>query len=89
MKAKPFREFFYYKIVAIFKKSHTVIYKRCIFKLTIKVSNGTSKLFYFFYADKKVILTNGYIKKTQKTINGELEKALKYKIDFERRNKND
>jgi len=30
-------------------------------------------------------MTNGFIKKTQKTPPGEIERALKYKADYERR----
>ena len=33
----------------------------------------------------KIILTNGFIKKTNKTPKGEIEKAIKYKTDYERR----
>ena len=42
-------------------------------------------LFYFFYVDNKIIVTNGFIKKTQKTPQNELKKALKYKKDYERK----
>ena len=34
----------------------------------------------------KVVLTNGFIKKTRKTPPGEIELARKYKADYERRN---
>ena len=34
---------------------------------------------------KKAILTNGFIKKTQKTPKAEKELAKKYKADYERR----
>lgn len=57
-----------------------------IFELRIKFSSDISRIFYFFYVGNKVVLTNGFIKKTQKTPTSEIEKALKYKADFERRN---
>lgn len=57
-----------------------------IFELRIKFSSDISRIFYFFYVGDKAILTNGFIKKTQKTPQNEIEKALEYKADYERRN---
>ena len=56
-----------------------------IFELRVKFASDISRIFYFFYVDNKIILTNGFIKKTQKTPPGELEKARQYKADYERR----
>lgn len=41
----------------------------------------------FFYVGNRAILTNGFIKKTQKTPKEELAKAKKYKADFIQRQK--
>lgn len=60
-----------------------------IFELRIKQSSNISRIFYFFRSGNKIILTNGFIKKTQKTPKKEIEKAIKYKEDFERRNNNE
>ena len=38
-----------------------------IFELRVKVKNDISRVLYFFYYGKRIILTNGFIKKTQKT----------------------
>jgi phage-related protein len=40
---------------------------------------------YFFFAGRKVVLTNGFVKKSQKTTKTEKELAKKYKTDYERR----
>lgn len=56
-----------------------------IFELRIKVATDISRVFYFFFDGKKIVLTNGFIKKTQKTPEKEIEKALEYKADYERR----
>lgn len=53
-----------------------------IFELRIKFSSDISRIFYFFYVENKIILTNGFIKKTQKTPKSEIEKAIKYKEDY-------
>ena len=39
----------------------------------------------FFIVGKKAVLTNGFIKKSQKTPKAEKELAKKYKADYERR----
>lgn len=40
---------------------------------------------YFFFIGKKIILTNGFIKKTQKTPRKYIELALAYKADYVQR----
>lgn len=57
-----------------------------IFELRIKFSSDITRIFYFFVVDNKIILTNGFIKKTPKTTKAEIELAKKYKKDYERRN---
>ena len=57
-----------------------------LFELRIQFSGDISRIFYFFFVGKRIIVTNGFIKKTQRTPHNELEKALKYKQDYERRN---
>lgn len=56
-----------------------------IHELRIQAGSDISRIFYFFYVGQQIILTNGFIKKTQATPQRELEKALKYKADYERR----
>ena len=56
-----------------------------IFELRIKFASDISRIFYFFFDGNKIILTNGFIKKTQKTPKEEIEKAIKYKEDYQRR----
>ena len=58
-----------------------------LFELRIRFANDITRIFYFFVVDNKIILTNGFIKKTQKTPTREIELANKYKADYERRRK--
>lgn len=42
----------------------------------------------FFYTGKKIVVTNGFTKKSQKIPPGEKEKSLLFKKDFEERQQN-
>ncbi|MBP7653054.1 type II toxin-antitoxin system RelE/ParE family toxin [Candidatus Dependentiae bacterium] len=53
-----------------------------IYELRIKVSRNQYRIFYFFYLDKKIILTNAMIKKTDEIPIQEIEKAVSYMNDF-------
>ena len=53
-----------------------------IYELRIKQSSNISRVLYFFYVEGKIILTNGFLKKTQKTPPTEIAKAKKYRMDF-------
>lgn len=57
-----------------------------IFELRVLERNNISRIFYFFYYDRKIVILNGYVKKTNKISNIELDKAIKYKTDWIRRN---
>jgi phage-related protein len=60
-----------------------------LFELRIKFASDVTRIFYFFYVDNKIVLTNGFVKKTRKTPHSEMELALKYKADYEGRKKNE
>ncbi len=53
-----------------------------IFELRVKVSSDITRILYFFCIGKKIILTNGFIKKTQKTPKKEIDLAKKYRADY-------
>ena len=50
-----------------------------IFELKVDLQNKTSRSLYFYEKDQMIIFTNGFIKKSQKTPQKEIEKALKIK----------
>ena len=53
--------------------------------LNYEQNKDITRVFYFFFIDQKVVLTNGFIKKTNKTPIAEKLLAQKYKDDYERR----
>lgn len=53
-----------------------------IFQIRAKVGSDLSRVLYFFVVGKKIILTNGFIKKTQETPPAEIELAKKYRAEY-------
>jgi phage-related protein len=53
-----------------------------IFELRAKVGSDISRVLYFFVVGRKVILTHGFIKKTQKTPPSEIDRAKKYRAEY-------
>lgn len=53
-----------------------------LFELRAQVGTNISRVMYFFFIGDTAILTNGFVKKTQKTPIKEIEKALKYRQDY-------
>lgn len=62
-----------------------------IFELRAQFGNNITRVLYFFFSGNKAVLTNGFIKKTQKTPKKEIETAMKYRADYSSReaDKND
>lgn len=56
-----------------------------LFELRIKFASDISRIFYFTNRQKTFVLLHGFTKKTQKTPPREIERALRYKEDYERR----
>ena len=56
-----------------------------IFELRAKQGSDITRVLYFFVIGQKAVLTNGFVKKTQKIPKSEKDLAKKYKADYERR----
>ena len=56
-----------------------------LFELRTKFSSDITRIFYFLFENNKFVLLHGFVKKTNKPPTRELEKALNYKLDYERR----
>ena len=63
-----------------------------IFELRCKLGSNITRALYFFYVGKRIVVTNGFVKKTQKTPPGEIKIAKDRCKDWierqERENKN-
>lgn len=53
-----------------------------IFELRTQVGSNAARVFYFFFTGKKIVLTNGFIKKTPKTPRKYIEIALEFKNEY-------
>lgn len=53
-----------------------------IFELRCKFGSNITRVLYFFYYEGKIIMTNGFVKKTQKTPKEEIRIAKDRRKDF-------
>lgn len=56
-----------------------------IFELRCKLASDISRALFFFYIGQKIIVTNGFIKKTMKTPQKEIRLAQERRADYIRR----
>ena len=57
-----------------------------IFELRTNAGNNITRILYFFVIGERVILTHGFVKKTQKTPQHEIERAKRIRDDWRKRN---
>lgn len=53
-----------------------------IFEVRAQNKTDITRVLFFFDKDRKIILTNGFVKKTQRLPNSELETAMRYRADY-------
>lgn len=58
-----------------------------IYELRVRFSSNIARIFYFVYVGRRIVLLSGFTKKSNATPKVELDRALAYKDDFERRSK--
>ena len=59
-----------------------------IYELRATVGSNTTRVLYFFFVERRIILTHGFIKKTDEVPPAEIEKAIKYRNEFLNREEN-
>ena len=83
MRAKVYRELdlleeYGYEL----REPHSKAIEDGIFELRAKQGSNITRILYFFIIDKKIILTNGFVKKTQSLPAKELQIAKKFREDY-------
>lgn len=53
-----------------------------IFELRTKQGTNITRVLYFFFVGKRIILTNGFVKKTDKTPQREIRLAKQYRSEY-------
>ncbi len=53
-----------------------------IFELRCKLGSNITRALYFFYTGKQIVVTNGFVKKTQKTPRKEIKLAKERRKDW-------
>jgi phage-related protein len=56
-----------------------------IFELRAVQGSNISRALFFFFIEGRIVITHGFIKKTQKTPRAQIELAKKYRDDFLKR----
>lgn len=54
-----------------------------IYEIRVKQGSNIFRVFAFFEENKIIIAVNGFVKKTQKTPKGEIQKAIKIRREYE------
>jgi phage-related protein len=88
LEAKFFRELELLQLFGHLEEPHVKALENGIFELRIIQGNNHARTFFFYMVGKQIIMTHGFIKKTNKTPRAELNKALEYKKEFEGRKNN-
>jgi phage-related protein len=65
------------------KRPYSDMLRDGIRELRCQQGHNNIRAFYFFFQGKKIIITHGLIKKTDKVPPTEIDKAVSYKRDFE------
>ena len=56
-----------------------------IYELRTTQGGNITRILYFFVVGKRIVLTHGFVKKTQKTPQGEIERAKRIRNDWRMR----
>lgn len=53
-----------------------------IFELRAQSGSDITRILYFFFVGQRIIVTNGFVKKTQKTPKSEIDKAKAFRKEY-------
>lgn len=84
-----------HRVIEILKVGGTLVrepyskhLKDGIFEIRAEYGSDITRVLYFFFTDKRIVLTHGFIKKTQKTPPSEIDRAKRYRAEFLSRKEN-
>ena len=60
-----------------------------LFELRTKFGSDITRILYFFFVGQKIVVTGGFVKKSQKTPQREIERALRCKRDWKEAHRED
>jgi len=63
-------------------RPHAAYLRDDIYELRIKTRNKNIRILYFFFERNRIVLTNGVIKKSDKTPDSEINKAILYRNNY-------
>ena len=63
-------------------RPHVAYLRDDIYELRVKTRNGNFRCLYFFYHRERIVVTHGFKKKTQKTPEAEIQRAVEYRRDY-------
>ena len=67
------------------KRPYADILRDGIRELRVGLAGDTYRALFFFFVGKTIVITHAFMKKTDKVAPEEIERALRYKRDFEER----
>ena len=76
------KENFFGLYIAFDPYCREIVYDDRIFELGCKLGNNITRVLYFFFYEGEIILTNGFVKKTNKTPREEIKLAKDRRKDY-------
>ena len=64
------------------RRPHSAKLDDKIFELRVQEASNIYRVLYFFFVGKRIVMTHGFVKKTQKTPPNEIARAKYYMNDF-------
>jgi len=64
------------------KRPYADLLRDKVYELRFKISKKQIRILYFFFHGNSVILTHGFIKKTDRVPENEIERAIRYRHDY-------
>ena len=61
------------------QRPHVGYLRDDIWELRVRTQRGQNRILFFFFEGQKIILTNGFLKKTRKVPPKEIERAIEYR----------